>query len=575
MEPGGWVVGAQANMPALRSTSAKKPDAARRFGLLAAALLLLHALLAAWGALRNSVTFDENFHLPAGVAVVTRGELDVSPVNPPGLKALQALAALAAGARVPADSSWSRRGQYEAGAAFLRANGDRYHRVYFAARLITVVSSVLLAAIVWWLARSLYGAAAGALALALYALAPEAIAHAGLATMDTGTALGWVATLAAGWRFASTGRRRWWIATALAFGFALLTRFTSVLILPVLAALSIAATWRVQGLRRRVWLGVALLVPAGVAALWAGHLGQMSLLPWGEMTWHSERFKALASAVPWLRLPLPDAWLAGLDHQAFEGQAGTTPTYLFGRVHEGAVPWYFPVALALKWPVGIVALPLLAAFAGRRASGTRRVDEAFFWVPPLVLLAAGMTVIQLNVGVRYMLPLLPFACVFASRLAGPSSRRRRWVQGAVAAALLSVVVQTAAAAPWFLSSFSVLAGDPRAHDRLLNDSNVDWGQGLIALREELDRRGIGRVHLVYQGTTDPAVYGIDYVPFTGARLGLESDWLAVSSYYRAGLAQRMVTPAGRTEPVHFDLSALAALEPVARPGRCMYLYRIR
>ena len=47
----------------------------------------------------------------------------------------------------------------------------------------------------------------------------------------------------------------------------------------------------------------------------------------------------------------------------------------------------------------------------------------------------------------------------------------------------------------------------------MNDSNVDWGQGLIALRDEMERRGIKRIHLSYHGTTDPAVYGIDYVPY--------------------------------------------------------------
>ncbi|HXS81157.1 MAG TPA: hypothetical protein VN896_00450, partial [Methylomirabilota bacterium] len=64
-----------------------------------ALLLAAHVVLAVWGAAKQSVTFDENFHLPAGVLEVAYGEMDVSTVNPPLVKALGGLAALAAGAR--------------------------------------------------------------------------------------------------------------------------------------------------------------------------------------------------------------------------------------------------------------------------------------------------------------------------------------------------------------------------------------------------------------------------------------------------------------------------------------------
>jgi len=109
----------------------------------------------------------------------------------------------------------------------------------------------------------------------------------------------------------------------------------------------------------------------------------------------------------------------------------------------------------------------------------------------------------------------------------------------------------------------------------VNDSNVDWGQGLIALRDELKRRGIGRVHLAYHGTTDPAVYGIDYVPYMGGTPGTESDWLAVSSYFFVGQTQRMMTSRGRTPPLCIDFRPLWGVRPAARPADCIYLFPLR
>src|SRR5262245_38646635 len=91
-------------------------------------LVAAHAGLALWGAAMSSVTFDENFHVPAGVAEVARGDFLTSAMNPPLVKALFGAAALTAGARLPADSAIARVEQSIVGESFMRRNADRYHR---------------------------------------------------------------------------------------------------------------------------------------------------------------------------------------------------------------------------------------------------------------------------------------------------------------------------------------------------------------------------------------------------------------------------------------------------------------
>src|SRR5205814_1926551 len=111
-------------------------------------------------------------------------------------------------------------------------NADGYQRVYVAARLVVVALSIVLGVLVWRFARRLYGARAGLLALAFYVFAPEALAHAGVFSMDLATALGWVATLYAFWLFVRSGRWGWWWATAAAFGLTLLVRFSALGLVP-------------------------------------------------------------------------------------------------------------------------------------------------------------------------------------------------------------------------------------------------------------------------------------------------------------------------------------------------------
>ena len=83
------------------------------------------------------------------------------------------------------------------------------------------------------------------------------------------------------------------------------------------------------------------------------------------------------------------------------------------------------------------------------------------------------------------------------------------------------------------------------------------------------------MNLAYHGTTDPAVYGIDYIPFTGGDPSHETDWIAVSSYFYVGLWQRMTTQGGRTPlPIKIDFRSLWGTPPVATPAGCIYLYRV-
>jgi hypothetical protein len=579
-------------MPSSRATRPRaaprtKPAfAVRHERALVASLLIVHALLVGWAIARNSVTFDENFHVPAGYQLVTRGDLTVSAVNPPLVKALFGLAVRAAGARPPAVAAGEAHDQMAVGLAFMRANADRYHRVFAAARGVTLLLSLALALLIWRFARRLGGVAGGLLSLGLYATAPEALAHGGVATMDVATALVWLLAVWALWGFARSGRWSWWAVLGAAVALGSLVRFSALLLAPVMLGLAIVATATGRARRpRRLWLGLALLVPVAWLALQAGYLGHTSLRPLAHWELESRPLLWLKAHRPALRLPLPDDWLRGLDHQIKHSEPGSLATYLFGRITSGSLWYYFPVALALKWPVGFMGMILARAWVSLRRRGPARVRRADPWLlaPPAFLLATAMLSGGLNAGVRYMLPVLPFMAVWCAGAMGQPAQGRggRRPAGGFDALLvwtlaLAQPLEAARSLPYPLAFFNVFAGGPGRGERLLNDSNVDWGQGLIALRDELHRRGVGRVHLAYHGTTDPAIYGLDYVPYVGGPPGPGSDWLAVSSYFFVGLPARMVTRAGYSEDVYvLDFRPLWGREPVARPARCMLLFRIR
>jgi hypothetical protein len=66
-------------------------------------------------------------------------------------------------------------------------------------------------------------------------------------------------------------------------------------------------------------------------------------------------------------------------------------------------------------------------------------------------------------------------------------------------------------APDYLSYMNILIPN-RLSYRYLSDSNVDWGQGLLALRRYEAEHPNESMHLAYFGNIDPKVYGIRATP---------------------------------------------------------------
>jgi hypothetical protein len=185
------------------------------------------------------------------------------------------------------------------------------------------------------------------------------------------------------------------------------------------------------------------------------------------------------------------------------------------------------------------------------------------------LAAAGLLVVlmpsRVNIGLRHALAVYPFLAVVAACGALDLWRwgRPRLVAVAVGALVGWQLAGTIRAAPDFLPWFNELAGP--APERIVVDSDLDWGQDLKRMADTLRTRGITNPLLAYNGSADPAAVGIERYrilrPFTP-----DTGWIAISVYTR--------TLGYWNEPTSDDFAWLEAYQPVARAGRSMLLYRI-
>ena len=461
----------------------------------AAALLLLHAALAIGAMWNASPTFDEVSHLPAGLALVATGEDRLNPEHPPLVKELAGLAAARLRPRLPLDgAAYQHADEWRFGREVIYHSGSDTMALMRAGRLPVVALSLLaaLACFVW--ARQRFGDAAGITALAFYATSPLVLAHAGLVTTDAGATLGVVATMWLWWRATRRGRgddasdaglraspvplARYLLPyglCGLALGAALATKFSCLLLPPMMLACDLLANGRRDGRRRLLSWGAML-----VAAIVVLQLSYLSL------------------AAPWRYLQ--DAQLV----------YGTNPPgyryYLAGRFAE-RFPLYFLVAMAVKsTPVELLAMLGGLALAWRRRRERWR-DDIYLWLPALGWIAA-MSVLAVPIGVRYVLPAYALLFVLGSALAPAllrmGSRARlavtaRAAPGFLAFLLLAQTADSLLVFPGYLSYFNGFAGGPAAGARWLDDSNLDWGHSLYRLPRWLAARGIRHAYVLPMG----------------------------------------------------------------------------
>jgi len=232
----------------------------RRARLGVGLLLALLAALLLHGAWAVGPTYDEHFYIASGYAYLQDGDFSLNREHPPLLK-------LIAGAgllffddlRFPSD--WANRVDYPT-SFFYRLNADTLDRNLFAARVGLCLLTVLAAWVLYRSSRALFGVAGGVVSLLLFAFNPNVLAHGRLAALDAGTGTFLflsVVTFAAALREPRPSTR---LTAGVVFGLAQLAKFTSLVLIPLYAAVALACAWR-----ERSWRPMATLLWTSAAGL--------------------------------------------------------------------------------------------------------------------------------------------------------------------------------------------------------------------------------------------------------------------------------------------------------------------
>jgi hypothetical protein len=505
----------------------QKPDSTRRIRLVIGVTLLLAVMATelALSARQQSQTFDEAVHIFAGYRYWKYFDFGANPEHPPLIKLVAAIPLLRLPLRVPSipDADF-KMVEYRTGRDFLYGNDA--NTLLWRTRMAASVFTICLGLAVFLVAYSMWGAGPAFLALTLLIFEPNFLAHGALVTTDIGVTFGIFLGVGSFYFYLKKPSALRLAGAGLAAGLCIGAKHSGILIFPMLFFLALfellplrdpATRKFAPGLAKRALhqaASLAAITAISLVVLWSLYGFRYAARPSGLSVNpplpEFAKYMGHTSAAIVLRIArwhlLPESYLFGIVDISLPG---TLPTVIFGKYYPSAQWFYFPSVFIVKSTLAFLVFCCLAPLSAALWGKQFRRETLFLAIPPAIYLIVAMSS-GINYGVRHLLPVYPFLIVLVSFGAWKLGERRRALAALVALLVACHVASSARAFPNYIPYANELWGGPAKTHEILADSNVDWGQGLTAMKQYIGQRHVQNCWFAYFGSliVDVSYYGI-------------------------------------------------------------------
>lgn len=560
-----------------------------------AGILLTAMFLMAVSSIRNdSLTMDELAHLPAGYSYLTQKDMRLNPEHPPLVKDLASLPLLfIKDIKFPSEiKAWKEdvNGQWDFGSYFLYQTGNPADKMIFWGRMPMIFILLLLGFYIFKWARELFGSKAGLLALFLFSFSPTFLAHGRLVTTDVGAAAGVLISAYYFIKALKIPTKKNIMIAIIAFAIAQLLKFSVILVIPLFIILTLINPTRNAisngGNFKKSLKTLILIFIIGfilIGAVYQYHVWNYPPAKQASdfMVYLKDYPDFIKNSLIWtVNKPFLrgySQYLSGVL-MVFQRAAFGNTTYFMGEVSNLGWKSYFPIVYLIKEPLTLHILSLIALLYA-----VWRIKKIKTWIKThlpefamLLFLALYWTTSlksNLNIGVRHLLPTLPFVMILTSGaivslLKVPYLKLKYFLLALLIFWQFFSVIKIY---PHFLAYFNEIAGGADKGYLYTIDSNLDWGQDLKRLAGWVEEKNIEKIKIAYFGGGDPRYYlseKAEYFSWQEPQKG----WIAVSvSPLQLGQGQ---AAAGFNQTTGF-FNWLKPYKPVAKIGYSIFIYYIQ
>ena len=595
----------------------------------------------------DSAIFDETAHIVAGYNYVHNLDFRFNPEHPPLIKMLAGLPLAFQNLNFSKDKEYwaGLNEQWWAGNEFLYKSGNDADSIIFWARLGPILVTLLLILFTYIFALEVVGRWWALLPAFLTGFSPIVLAHGHYVTTDTGAALGIMLFLYYFVRYAMDENRKNLIYAGLAFGVAQAIKFSSVLLIPYFLLL-LALLYALYFIRDWQFLAPELRLKKILQYIYKYVISVSGIITIGYVavvfplylyaTWNYPMAKQVADTELILQnfsvRPMADAviWLAGNPAlrpfgeyalgvlMVLQRQAGGNNAFFLGTLSSHGWSYYFPLTYLMKESLPALLLLLIAAGLGvwRFISALRGMPKDiarrfieyvnvqfidFAMLTFVILYWSSSISSPLNIGVRHILPTIPFFYIlatgalkkwFASQpvpfALTPMDELVNtwhiifniWIKSFVVSfAVIWLILETATSSPYFLSYFNEFSGGRLNGFYNITDSNFDWGQDMKRLKEWTDKNlpETDKIAVDYFGGGDSEYYfGDRFIPWWSSKGSPKDEnirWLAVSVNTLMG-AKAGLAPDFQRNPTDEYIWLENPYQPFARAGTAIFIYKL-
>jgi hypothetical protein len=491
------------------------------------AILLLGMSLNLLGAIsRKSITNDEIVHIPAGYYHLVAGDFQLNNEHPPLVKMWSALPLLFIQPDEPVvpEDSTANSGErtWSFHSTFWNANNKRFDTIGYWTRVMMVPVTLSLGLLIFLFARQLFGSRAAVLAVALFSVEPTVLAHGRVVHTDVPAALVYLLFFYAAYLYTQTYSWKRVIFLAAATSIALLTKFSMVILGPVLVAYALGGLWLVRkdAVKRQLLLKHAAVVTLTVlVAINAAYYFRHGPISPSDQRWLQSKSgpaaPTIGKAMNVASYVVPTYYLYGIYNVSVHNKDGHA-TSLMGKYSQLGWWYYFPTAFALKTslPFLLIAIASLV-WAMWQLLRNRKVQLLWLFIPLLIYSAISLTG-HINIGIRHFLPVFPLFFILGGALLDKLITQRARAVGTVIVVVLVgwTFVEMVRTFPDYTPYMNQLASR-HPHWWYLSDSNVEWGDDVGELARYLHSQGETSVRAaVSAGWSTLPRYGIEFISLT-------------------------------------------------------------
>ena len=592
----------------------------KKTNILVGALLTIFGLLAVTSMWNDSANYDERIHLPAGYAYVSQGDMRLNPEHPPLVKDLAGLPLLLMkinfsfqswgwNTALTADSSRTPVWQTDVGFGndLLYYSGNDAQNMMRYGKIPIILIGILLGFYIFKFAKELWGNLAGIIALSFYSFSPTVLAHTRFVTTDVAAGAAFFIGFYYLYRWLKIPSRKNLLIFGIVLGIGFLTKFSTFLLVPIFGF--IILVWVLLNGQWKKYIGgfiFALIIAyLAVGAIYAFHVwdypAQKQIVD-TEFILSTFGFKPLVNLSVWVSSqPYLRAWghyFLGLL-MVIQRSGGGNTTYFLGDISADGSRWYFPTVYLLKEALPYILLIVFAVFlVFKKCVRHCRERNVKLWFSDFLRLLednfveAGMLFVvgvywvfsiksNLNIGVRHILPTLPFIYALTARQIGfwiQSSPQilglkwRRFKRSFVVVVLFVwTIISVVSVWPSFLAYFNEIAGGPSNGYKFAVDSNLDWGQDILRLARFVEKNDIKEIKLDYFSGAPAEYYIKDAKIMSFDREAPQKGWLAISASVLQGACKGGKIPCSYNERAY---TWLDQYQPVAKIGYSIFVYKI-